>query len=94
MENNILEDVKSIFAKLDNFELEQKVDLINKIKLELKNYSPFKSEPTDCVIWIKNNNVFANDYNPNSVAPPRNAIIARKHFARRIHSTYCILVSR
>jgi ParB-like chromosome segregation protein Spo0J len=24
----------------------------------------------DCVLWVKNNTVAANDYNPNSVAPP------------------------
>ena len=29
-----------------------------------------KSEPVDCVLWVKNTSVFANDYNPNSVAPP------------------------
>ena len=36
----------------------------------LHNISPFKSEPVDCVLWVKNETVFANDYNPNSVAPP------------------------
>jgi len=66
----IFEKIKDDFKNLENIELEQKIELINNIKLELKKYSPFKNEPTDCVIWIKNNNVFANDYNPNSVAPP------------------------
>lgn len=32
--------------------------------------SPFKDEPVDFVRWVKNINVQANDYNPNSVAPP------------------------
>jgi ParB-like chromosome segregation protein Spo0J len=32
--------------------------------------SPFKSEPVDCVLWVKQETVEANDYNPNSVAPP------------------------
>ncbi|MCB0801719.1 MAG: ParB-like nuclease domain-containing protein [Flavobacteriales bacterium] len=27
-------------------------------------------EPVDCVIWVKGDKVVANDYNPNSVAPP------------------------
>ncbi|MEN8887054.1 MAG: ParB/RepB/Spo0J family partition protein, partial [Winogradskyella sp.] len=31
---------------------------------------PFKSEPVDFVEWVKNSNVTANDYNPNTVAPP------------------------
>ena len=32
--------------------------------------SPFKNEPVDCVLWVKNETVHANDYNPNAVAPP------------------------
>lgn len=42
----------------------------NTIKEMLHEYSPFKNEPVDCVVWVKNDEVFANDYNPNSVAPP------------------------
>jgi ParB-like chromosome segregation protein Spo0J len=36
----------------------------------LHKLSPFKEEPVDCVLWVKNDKVKANDYNPNSVAPP------------------------
>lgn len=50
--------------------LEKRIDMINWLKEFLHEQSPFKSEPVDCVIWVKNNNVYANDYNPNSVAPP------------------------
>lgn len=32
--------------------------------------SPFKNEPVDCVQWVPSEQVIANDYNPNSVAPP------------------------
>ena len=46
------------------------VDTLNRIKLELKKYSPFAAEPVDCVLWIKQDQVYANEYNPNSVAPP------------------------
>jgi ParB-like chromosome segregation protein Spo0J len=44
--------------------------MINKVKMALHEISPFNSEPVDCVLWVKNNTVKANDYNPNSVAPP------------------------
>lgn len=50
--------------------LAQKVDTINKIRLELSKYSPFNTEPVDCVQWVPNDQVQANDYNPNTVAPP------------------------
>jgi ParB-like chromosome segregation protein Spo0J len=50
--------------------LDEKVSAINEIKLALHNISPMKTEPVDCVLWVKNTSVIANDYNPNSVAPP------------------------
>jgi ParB-like chromosome segregation protein Spo0J len=61
---------KDFFKYLDNLSLEDRVDEINKIKIELSNYSPFKTHPVDNVIWVKSDCVHANDYNPNSVAPP------------------------
>lgn len=48
----------------------QKIEAINEIKIALHQVSPFKNEPVDCVLWVPNTTVVANDYNPNSVAPP------------------------
>lgn len=50
--------------------MEERIDAINQIKAMLKEVSPFASEPVECVQWVKSDLVFANDYNPNSVAPP------------------------
>jgi hypothetical protein len=44
--------------------------IINELRKEIHENSPFKDEPVDCVIWEKQENVKANDYNPNKVAPP------------------------
>lgn len=63
-ENNIIKDINKIKSK------EEKIELINKIKIMLHDVSPFKNEPVDCVLWIKKDEVHANDYNPNKVAPP------------------------
>ena len=49
---------------------DEAVDAINRIKIALHEISPFKNEPVDCVLWVKSDLVHANDYNPNSVAPP------------------------
>jgi ParB-like chromosome segregation protein Spo0J len=51
-------------------ELAEKVETINALRLLIKEHSPFKTEPVDCVQWIPAEKVGANDYNPNSVAPP------------------------
>lgn len=62
---------------LSNMELDDKVDTINQIKIMLHEASPFKTEPVDCVLWVKNDTVHANDYNPNSVAPPEMELLKR-----------------
>lgn len=62
--------IKKIIDFISSLELEAKVEALNHIKKELHKISPFENEPVDCVIWVKNETVHANDYNPNSVAPP------------------------
>jgi ParB-like chromosome segregation protein Spo0J len=47
-----------------------KIELINYVKIRLHEVSPFAGEPVDCVLWKSSDTVEANDYNPNSVAPP------------------------
>jgi ParB-like chromosome segregation protein Spo0J len=49
---------------------DERIEIINRVRLLLHSLSPFASEPVDCVIWVKIDVVSANDYNPNSVAPP------------------------
>lgn len=68
--------VKEFITKLATKDLEEKIDIINEIKLLLHEVSPFKSEPVDCVLWVKNSDIYANDYNPNSVAPPEMDLLA------------------
>lgn len=60
-----------LIFNIDNIEsLDEKINQINEVKKAIHAISPFKEEPVDCVIWVKNSEVKANDYNPNSVAPP------------------------
>ena len=47
-----------------------KIEAINQVKKFLHSVSPMKDEPVDCVLWVKSDGIKANDYNPNSVAPP------------------------
>lgn len=49
---------------------QEKIEALNKVRIRLHEISPFASEPVDCVIWVPCEAVEANDYNPNSVAPP------------------------
>lgn len=65
--HNLIQELVQEVSKLKG---DTKIEAINNIKLALKEVSPFKNEPVDCVIWVKNSEVEANEYNPNSVAPP------------------------
>jgi ParB-like chromosome segregation protein Spo0J len=51
-------------------DLDQKVERINALRKLIAEHSPFKDEPVDLVEWVPAASVHANDYNPNSVAPP------------------------
>jgi len=48
----------------------KKIDAINSVKVAMSGVSPFRLEPVDCTIWVPFEQVYANDYNPNAVAPP------------------------
>jgi ParB-like chromosome segregation protein Spo0J len=65
-----MKELNKIIETISKMELDEKVKAINEIKLALHSISPFSSEPVDCVLWVKNDTVLANDYNPNNVAPP------------------------
>jgi hypothetical protein len=49
---------------------ESLVYAINSLREEIHGFSPFSTEPVDFVRWVSSSMVHANDYNPNSVAPP------------------------
>lgn len=57
-------------AHLSDMNIPQRVECLNAIRERLHKVSPFKTEPVDFVRWVVNSDVHANDYNPNSVAPP------------------------
>jgi ParB-like chromosome segregation protein Spo0J len=50
--------------------IDARAELVNELREAIHEISPFKTEPVDYVKWVKSPAVHANDYNPNSVAPP------------------------
>lgn len=67
---HIIDKAKELFKEIESLSLESKIDAVNNIRKILHQYSPFNREPVDLVQWVRNETVEANDYNPNSVAPP------------------------
>ena len=60
--------VEHLFERLPN--VEDQVNALNHLREGLAKHSPFKHEPVDLVRWVPADSVQANDYNPNTVAPP------------------------
>lgn len=65
-----MKELDSLIHYLVTLEQDQKIAAINEVKLALHEISPFNNEPVDCVLWVRNEDVSANNYNPNVVAPP------------------------
>jgi ParB-like chromosome segregation protein Spo0J len=61
---------KEIAELLTDKTLSEKINYINELREAIHNESPFKNEPVDYVKWVLAEDVIANDYNPNKVAPP------------------------
>lgn len=70
IDQDIKELSEQLCAKLSKLSQEETVNALNFVRRSLHEISPFRSEPVDLVQWVKNTCVHANDYNPNSVAPP------------------------
>lgn len=68
--NKNIQKVCAAIEKLGALSLDDRVIAINQIREVLHKISPFANEPVDFVRWVKAEEVQANDYNPNSVAPP------------------------
>lgn len=62
--------IEELIEYLKGLSFSEKINSINEIREAIHNESPFKNEPVDFVRWVISENVVANDYNPNKVAPP------------------------
>ncbi len=70
MNETIKTMIDNLVFEISKMRLEEKVDVLNYIKSELHKESPFVNEPCDCVLWVKQESLHANEYNPNHVAAP------------------------
>lgn len=66
----LVHEVSDLLNYLPMLGTDERVTAINQIRLALHEASPFRDEPVDCVLWVAADKVIANDYNPNTVAPP------------------------
>lgn len=67
---SLLDKIKELIDEIKLLDIDDKIAAINELKISLHKISPMNKEPVDCVLWVPYQSVEANDYNPNSVAPP------------------------
>jgi hypothetical protein len=64
------EALRKAMTALQSQDVALQVDCINAMRAIIHAQSPFRAQPVDFVRWVAAEGVTANDYNPNSVAPP------------------------
>lgn len=67
---DIVRESEPIISMLSALPIGARIEAINTLRSMIHSHSPMSGEPVDCVLWVKSSEVEANDYNPNSVAPP------------------------
>lgn len=73
MQRQLIQAIERYLQSLEDEE--EKITALNAFRQTLHKYSPFKSQPVDCVLWVKQENVLPNDYNPNNLAPPEKRLL-------------------
>lgn len=66
----MIELIEQWCDRIKSLPLAQQVEELNSARRLMHEAGPFAREPVDCVQWVHTENIQANDYNPNSVAPP------------------------
>lgn len=77
----VLQIAAALLKTIERMNLDDQVSTINALRMALHEISPFKGEPVDCVQWVLAEKVHANDYNPNSVAPPEMELLRKSIMA-------------
>lgn len=62
------EIMQAITDYLEPLNREGRINAINQLRQHIHQHSPFKEHPVDCVLWVLQDAVQGNDYNPNAVA--------------------------
>ena len=60
---------------LNSLSESDRIEALNALRQLLHHHSPFKSHPVDCVLWVKQERISPNDYNPNNLAPPEKRLL-------------------
>ncbi|MFH7927768.1 IbrB-like domain-containing protein [Enterobacter roggenkampii] len=74
MRQRIISEIETYLQSLPE---EDRINAINAFRQAIHQHSPFREQPVDCVLWVKQDRLTANDYNPNNVAPPEKRLLTK-----------------
>lgn len=74
MQQQLINEMKNYLQSLPE---DKRIEAINGFRQAIHENSPFREQPVDCVLWIKQDEITANDYNPNNVAPPEKRLLCK-----------------
>lgn len=74
MQQRLINEMKNYLQSLPE---DKRIEAINAFRQAIHENSPFREQPVDCVLWIKQDEITANDYNPNNVAPPEKRLLCK-----------------
>lgn len=69
--------IDQMTAWLETLPEAERIEAINAFRIALHRTSPFRDQPVDCVLWVKQDEITPNDYNPNNVAPPEKKLLLK-----------------
>lgn len=69
--------INQLHDYLQSLAPDDKIDAINQFRQALHAESPFKDQPIDCVLWVKEEQISPNDYNPNNMAPQEKRLLTK-----------------
>jgi len=75
------EDLKRLVATLASLPDDERIDAINDARAAIHEVSPLRHHPVDFVRWSRADDVRANTYNPNTVAPPEMKLLTHSVLA-------------
>jgi len=74
MQQRLITQIENYLQSLPE---EECIAAVNALRQAIHTSSPFRDQPVDCVLWIKQDDITANDYNPNNVAPPEKRLLGK-----------------
>ncbi|WP_413773299.1 IbrB-like domain-containing protein [Enterobacter cloacae] len=74
MQQQLINEINTYLQSLPE---DKSIEAINAFRQAIHENSPFREQPVDCVLWIKQDEITANDYNPNNVAPPEKRLLCQ-----------------